>query len=58
MSREKFMQLLNERLATADMKSVLEDVTRFVRNPNELKIWSNDYFLELAKKIRFKEATV
>lgn len=54
MSREKFMQLLNERIATADMKSVLEDVTRFVRNPNELKIWSNDYFLELAKKIRFK----
>ena len=54
MSHEKFMQLLNERLATADMKSVLEDVTRFVRNPNELKIWSNDYFLELAKKIRFK----
>lgn len=54
MSREKFMQLLNERLATADMKSVLEDVTRFVRNPNDLKIWSNDYFLELAKKIRFK----
>lgn len=54
MSREKFMQLLNERLATADMKSVLEDVTRFVRNPNELKIWSNDYFLELAKKICFK----
>ena len=58
MSREKFIQLLNERLATADMKSVLEDVTRFVRNPNELKIWSNDYFLELAKKIRFKEATI
>ena len=58
MSREKFMQLLNERLATADMKSVLEDVTRFVRNPRELDFWSNDYFLELAKKIRFKEATV
>ncbi len=58
MSREKFMQLLDERLATADMKSVLEDVIRFVRNPNELKIWSNDYFLELAKKIRFKQATV
>ena len=58
MSREKFMQLLNERLATADMKSVLEDVTRFVRNPRELDFWSNAYFLELAKKIRFKEATV
>ncbi|MBR5983042.1 MAG: nucleotidyl transferase AbiEii/AbiGii toxin family protein [Bacteroidales bacterium] len=58
MSRDKFMEKLKERLATADMKSVLEDVTRFVRNPNELKIWSNDYFLELAKKIRFKEATV
>lgn len=58
MSRDMFMEKLKERLATADMKSVLEDVTRFVRNPNEMKIWSNDYFLELAKKIRFKEATV
>ena len=58
MSRDMFMEKLKERLATADMKSVLEDVTRFVRNPNELKIWSNDYFLQLAKKICFKEATI
>jgi len=58
MSRDMFMEKLKERLATADMKSVLEDVTRFVKNPNELKIWSNDYFLQLAEKIRFKQATI
>lgn len=26
----------------------------FVRNPKELDIWSNDYFLQLAKMIRFE----
>lgn len=25
----------------------------FVRNPKELDIWSNDYFLQLAKMIQF-----
>ena len=41
-------QKLKERLSTADIKQVKEDVLPFVRNPKELDIWSNDYFVQLA----------
>ena len=51
---ETFLQKLNERLAAADINQVKADVLPFVRNPKELDIWSNDYFLQLAKMIRFE----
>ena len=45
---ELFKEKLKERLSTADIKQVKEDVLPFVRNPKELDIWSNDYFVQLA----------
>lgn len=30
-----------------------QKIWTFVRNPKELDIWSNDYFLQLAKMIQF-----
>lgn len=54
LDKETFLQKLNERLATADINQVKADVFPFVRNPKELDIWSNDYFMELAKMIRFE----
>ena len=54
LDKETFLQKLNERLATADINQVKADVLPFVRNPKELEIWSNDYFLQLAKMIRFE----
>ena len=54
LDKETFLQKLNERFATADIKQVKADVLPFVRNPKELDIWSNDYFLQLAKMIRFE----
>ncbi|MBE6223988.1 MAG: nucleotidyl transferase AbiEii/AbiGii toxin family protein, partial [Bacteroidales bacterium] len=45
--KEKLM----ERLATADIKQVKADVLPFVRNPRELDIWSNDYFVQLAEMV-------
>ena len=54
LDRETFLQKLNERLAAADINQVKADVLPFVRNPKELDIWSNDYFLQLAKMIRFE----
>ena len=53
LSQEEFMNLLRERLATTDIKLVKADAKRFVENPHELDIWSNDYFLQLADRIRF-----
>lgn len=54
MSREEFIAELKTRLTLADMKQVKADVLPFVRNPHELDIWSNDYFLQLAQMIRFE----
>ena len=51
-SKEEFMQLLRERLATADINQAKQDVITFVDRPSELDIWSNDYFLQIAGMIR------
>ena len=51
---EQFKEKLKERLSTADIKQVKEDVLPFVRNPKELDIWSNDYFVQLAEMMRIE----
>ena len=49
---EQFKEKLKERLRTTDIKQVKDDVLPFVRNPKELDIWSNDYFVQLAEMVR------
>lgn len=51
---ETFKILLKEKLATTDMSQVKSDILPFVRNPKELDIWSNDYFVQLADMITFE----
>ena len=53
-TKDSFLEKLNERLATADINQVKADVLPFIRNPKEMEIWSNDYFLQLAQMIRFE----
>ena len=50
---ELFKEKLIERLSTTDIKQVKEDVLPFVRNPKELDIWSNDYFVQLVGMMRY-----
>ncbi len=50
---ESFKDKLIERLSTADIKQVKEDVLPFVRNPKELDLWSNDYFVQLAGMVKY-----
>ena len=53
-SRDEFLDLFRQRLASTDIKMVKADVAPFIRHPKELDIWSNDYFLQLANMIRFE----
>ncbi len=53
-TKESFLEKLSERLATADINQVKADVLPFIRNPKEMAIWSNDYFLQIAQMIRFE----
>ena len=52
--KEAFLDKLKERLTTSDINQVKTDVMPFLRNPKELDIWSNDYFLQLAQMIKFE----
>ncbi len=54
-TKDTFMQMLRDKLATTNIESVKADVFGFVDNPHELDIWSNAYFLQLADMIVFKE---
>ena len=52
-THESFKAKLLDRLATADISQVKADVLPFVRNPKELDIWSNDYFIQLAEMLKY-----
>ena len=49
------MEDLEVRLRSSDIKQVKADVLPFLKNPKELDIWSNDYFLQMMNLIKFEE---
>lgn len=54
LTKEQFIKRLKERLANTDIDVVKRDVRRFIMNPQELEIWSNDYFLQIADMVKFR----
>lgn len=52
--RDTFIALLKDRLASANINQVKNDVLPFVKNPKELDIWSNDYFIQLVDRVKFE----
>jgi predicted nucleotidyltransferase component of viral defense system len=54
LTREEFLHLLTERLASTPIAMVKQDVLPFVKNPAELEIWSNEYFVQLAGMMKFQ----
>lgn len=53
--KEIFFQKLCNKLASTDINLVKTDVKDFIADPHVLDIWSNDYFLQLADRIKFVE---
>ncbi|MCK9299880.1 MAG: nucleotidyl transferase AbiEii/AbiGii toxin family protein [Bacteroidales bacterium] len=54
MNRKQFIDTLKGRLADTDIELVRKDVLPFIQNPEELEIWSTDYFLQLADRMEFQ----
>lgn len=52
MPQERFFELLRQRLTATDVDNVRRDVAPFVKHPDDLRIWSADYFLQLVDRIR------
>ena len=53
-SKDEFLTMLKDKLATTNINQVKQDVMPFLKNPNELNIWSNDYFLQLSQMIEWE----
>lgn len=51
--RESFILKLKDRIATADLNQVKDDVLPFIRDQKELDLWTNDFFLQVADLIKF-----
>jgi len=49
---EAFHNLLEDRIEALDVAEAVKDVSRFVKDSDALKIWSKDYFHELAKRMQ------
>ncbi|MFA9391411.1 MAG: nucleotidyl transferase AbiEii/AbiGii toxin family protein [Prolixibacteraceae bacterium] len=54
LSVKDFMNLLKEKLSSMDIERVKEDVRPFIKNSNDMEIWSTDYFLQLADMVEFE----
>ena len=52
-NKEEFLENLRNRLSSADINQVKADILPFLKNPNELEIWSNDYFVQLMGMIKY-----
>ena len=52
-TKERFMEMLHEKLSTTDIESVKQDVRGFIFNQRDIEIWSNEYFLKLADMMVF-----
>jgi hypothetical protein len=53
-TRERFAELLEEKIATTDLRLVREDVLPFLIRPEEIEIWSQEYFRQIAGMIKFE----
>jgi len=53
-TKEQFMNLLNEKINTVSLSSIRKDIVRFIRDDRPTDIWSPEYFKDLVQKIKFK----
>ncbi len=52
LAEPEFRQLLHQRIEALDVAAARNDVSRFVKDVEALKIWSRNYFHELAKRMQ------
>ncbi len=54
LTQDNFKSLLKEKIAHTNIEMVKADVKPFIKNPQEMDIWSADYFMQLVDMIRFE----
>jgi predicted nucleotidyltransferase component of viral defense system len=54
LTKNTFKELLKEKIGKISIDMVKRDVRPFIRNQEELDIWSTDYFIQLVDMIKFE----
>jgi predicted nucleotidyltransferase component of viral defense system len=54
LTKELFKELLKEQITKTNIEMVKSDIRPFIRNQDEMNIWSTDYFLQLVDMIKFE----
>ncbi|MDR0762969.1 MAG: nucleotidyl transferase AbiEii/AbiGii toxin family protein [Bacteroidales bacterium] len=52
-TKKIFIELMNEKIKNTDISLVKKDVFPFIKDEEELQIWTKEYFLELVRMIKF-----
>jgi len=53
-SKKQIIELLYNKIDSVDFSSIRDDVVRFIKNDDVLKIWSPEYFKDLVNKMKFE----
>lgn len=54
LTKDFFKQLLKEKIAKTSIEMIKSGVRPFIRNHNDMEIWSTEYFSQLVDMIRFE----
>jgi predicted nucleotidyltransferase component of viral defense system len=52
-SKEQILDLLKDKINSVSFNAVKDDVRKFIRNDEQLKIWNAKYFYDLVEKMKF-----
>jgi len=53
LTSEKFLDLLFESINNLDVNEAGREVEPFVKNPEDLSIWSHEFFSDVVSRIKF-----
>lgn len=53
-NKTDFIDLVQKRIRQLDVVSARQDVVRFIKDPLQVEIWSQEYFLQLAQMIKIQ----
>lgn len=48
-----FSALLKQKITSSSITNIKQDISPFIQDQSNLEIWRNDYFMELAERIKF-----
>ncbi len=48
-----FLDLVQQKIEQLNISSARQDVVRFIKNPDQLEIWSREYFSSLSRMVKF-----